>query len=69
MFIKIIICILFLLINSTLEIQKLETYGSITVSKPTLVYLDLDGFKSGDTLYFEGSFSSVYTYYEIHLHF
>ena len=69
MFSKIIICILFLLINSTLEIQKLEKYGSITVSEPTIVYLELDGFKSGDTLYFEGSFSSVYTYNEIHLRF
>ena len=71
MFNKIIICILFLLISSTLEIQikKLETYGSITVSEPTLIYMQLDGFKSGDTLYFEGSFSSVYKYKDVPLGF
>ena len=46
MFHKIIICILFLLINSTLEYtpMKLEKYGSITVSTRGYFYLSLDGF-------------------------
>ena len=71
MFNKIIICILLLLINSTLEIVpiKLETYRSITVSKQSLIYLNLDGFKSGDTIFFEASISSDYKYNDIALGF
>lgn len=71
MFNKIVICILFLLINSTLELvpTKLEQYGSITVSTQTLLYLSLDGFKSGDTLYFEGSFTNDVLFNDIPLYF
>ncbi len=48
--------------------MKLEKYGSITVSTRGYFYLSLDGFKSGDTLYFEGSYTSYdkFTYITIH---
>ena len=69
MFNKIVIWILFLLINSTLEITQLEKYGSKTCSQQSIFYLSLDGFKTGDTLYFEGSFTNDFMYDDIPLYF
>ena len=52
---KIIFYIFFLSIKLSLGdiLQKLETYGSITVYMQSILYLSLDSFKSGDILYFE----------------
>ncbi len=71
MFNKIVIFILFSLINSTLEYTpiQLEKYGSITCSQQRVFYLSLDGFKSGDTLYFEGSFTNDFIFKKIPLYF
>ena len=71
MFNKIVICILFLLINSTLEYTpiKLEKYGTQKCTEQTIFYLSLDGFKSGDTLYFEGSYTDAVIYDKIPLYF
>ena len=71
MFNKIMFYILFLLISSALQLfpTKLETYGSITVNQQSVLYLCLDEFKSGDTLYFEVSFDNGYNYESISLGF
>ena len=70
MFNKIVICLIFFLINSTLEYTPtpFEKYGKKTVSDTTVFYLNLEGFKSGDTLYFEGSYTGT-LYTEIPLYF
>ena len=70
MFNKIVICLIFFLINSTLEYTPtyFEKYGKKTVSDITVFYLSLEGFKSGDTLYFEGSYTGT-LYTEIPLYF
>ena len=70
MFNKIIICILFLLINSTLQQtrKELQQYGKITTSSQIVVYMSLDGFKAGDKVYFEGSYSG-HEFSEIPLYF
>ncbi len=62
MFNKIIFYILFLLINSSLELyaSKLSQYGSVTVTGRSAFYLSLDNYKPKDTLYFELSFDKNY---------
>jgi len=63
MFNKIIFYILFLLINSSLEVyyaSELPQYDTVTVTESKAFYLSLDNFKSKDTLYFELSFDKNY---------
>ena len=41
-------------------VYKLPQYGSITVSGSVIAYIELDGFKKGDSVYLEFSFEDFY---------